>query len=81
VDEHGDDGQEWDDEGEDVVHEPKVRGNGKADDELGHLQVAEEDLPKIGSRALEVSSAKQVEVKHKRRSKSMFVFGLKEISA
>ena len=52
VDEHGDDGQEWDDEGEDVVHEPKVRGNGKADDELGHLQVAEEDLPKIGSRAL-----------------------------
>ena len=53
MDEHGDDGQEWDDEGEDVVHEPKVRGNGKADDdELGHLQVAEEDLPKIGSRAL-----------------------------
>ena len=53
MDEHGDDGQEWDDEGEDVVHEPKVRGNGKSDDdELGHLQVAEEDLPKIGSRAL-----------------------------
>jgi len=84
VDEHGDDGQEDGDEDEgeeDVVHDPKVRGNGKADDELGHLQVEVEDLPKIGSSALEVSSAKQVEVKHKRRSKSMFVFGLKEISA
>lgn len=81
VDEHGDDGQEDGDGGEeeDAVHEPKVRGNGKADEELPHLQV--EDLPKIGSRALEVSLGKQVEVKHNRRSKSMFVFGLKEISA
>ena len=55
VDEHGDDGQEDGDEDEgeeDVVHDPKVRGNGKADDELGHLQVEVEDLPKIGSRAL-----------------------------
>lgn len=81
VDEHGDDGQEDGENDEESVHEPKVRGNGKADDELPHLQVSLEDLPKIGSRALEVSSAKQVEVKHKRRSKSMFVFGLKEISA
>lgn len=81
VDEHGDDGQEDGENDEESVHEPKVRGNGKADDELPHLQVSLEDLPKIGSRALEVSLAKQVEVKHKRRSKSMFVFGLKEISA
>ena len=63
VDEHGDDGQEDGDGGEeeDAVHEPKVRGNGKADEELGHLQV--EDLPKIGSRALHIK-LHQLRVKH-----------------
>jgi len=88
VDEHGDDGQEdGDEDEEDVVPKapkvPKVRGRYGEDDELlPHLQVAVEELPKIGSRALDVSSSgKQVDVKHKRRSKSMFVFGLKEISA
>lgn len=88
VDEHGDDGQEdGDEDEEDVVPKapkvPKVRGKYGEDDELlPHLHVAVEELPKIGSRTLDVSSSgKQVDVKHKRRSKSMFVFGLKEISA
>ena len=63
VDEHGDDGQEECDDDEESVHEPKIRGNGKADDELPHLQVSLEDLPKIGSRALH-TKLHQFKVKH-----------------
>ena len=66
VDEHGDDGQEECDDDEESVHEPKVRGNGKADDELPHLQVSLEDLPKIGSRALH-TKLHQFKVNHQPR--------------
>jgi len=86
VDEHGDDGQEDGDDDEedeeDAVHESKARGSGEGEDEeLAHLQVVPDELPKRGSKALDISCAKQVDVKQRRRSKSMFVFGLKEISA
>lgn len=83
VDEHGDDGQEDDEEDEeDAVHESKARGSGEGgDEELAHLQVVPDELPKRGSKALDISPVKQVDVKQRRRSKSMFVFGLKEISA
>ena len=64
VDEHGDDGQEDDEEDEeDAVHESKARGSGEGgDEELAHLQVVPDELPKSGSKALCIKLA-QLKVK------------------
>lgn len=80
VDEHGEEVHEDDGEGDEQT--PKVRGDGEGEVELlSHLHFPLELRPRSGSKTLDVSSAKQVDVKQSLRSKSMFVFGLNDISA
>lgn len=80
VDEHGEEVHEDDGEGDE--QSPKVRGDGEGEVELlSHLHFPLELRPRSGSKMLDVSSAKQVDVKQSLRSKSMFVFGLSDISA
>lgn len=80
VDEHGEEVHEDDGEGDE--QSPKVRGDGEGEVELlSHLHFPLELRPRSGSKMLDVSSAKQVDVKQSLRSKSMFVFGLNDISA
>jgi len=80
VDEHGEEVHEDDGEGDEQT--PKVRGDGEGEVELlSHLHFPLELRPRSGSKMLDVSSAKQVDVKQSLRSKSMFVFGLNDISA
>lgn len=80
VDEHGEEVHEDDGEGDEQT--PKVRGDVEGEVELlSHLHFPLELRPRSGSKMLDVSSAKQVDVKQSLRSKSMFVFGLNDISA
>jgi hypothetical protein len=80
VDEHGE--EVHDDDGEGDEQTPKVGGDGDGEVELlSHLHFPLELMPRSGSKTLDVSSAKQVDVKQSLRSKSMFVFGLNDISA
>jgi len=80
VDEHGEEAHEDDGEGDEQT--PKVREDGEGEVELlSHLHFPLELMPRSGSKTLDVSSAKQVDVKQSLRSKSMFVFGLNDISA
>jgi len=80
VDEHGEEVHEDDGEGDEQT--PKVRGDGEGEVELlSHLHFPLELRPRSGSKTLDKSSAKQVDVKQSLRSKSMFVFGLNDISA
>lgn len=80
VDEHGEEVHEDDGEGDEQT--PKVKGDGEGEVELlSHLHFPLELRPRSGSKMLDVSSAKQVDVKQSLRSKSMFVFGLNDISA
>lgn len=80
VDEHGEEVHEDDGEGDEQT--PKVRGDVEGEVELlSHLHFPLELRPRSGSKMLDVSSAKQVDVKQSLRSKSIFVFGLNDISA